>query len=76
MIDEFEIRKIINNRLAIFDRHVDTPDLSDIMKTVDKIVMEQVLIYTRGNQTRACKILGIHRGTLGRKYRKSFNTSS
>ncbi|PMM44477.1 hypothetical protein BCT54_25385 [Vibrio splendidus] len=72
LIEQSRIRELFEIRLSCCDPKKDTPNLSYIMKIIDKILIEQVLIYTRGNQTQASKILGIHKGTLSRKYSKLF----
>jgi Fis family transcriptional regulator len=33
-------------------------------------MLEEVMMYTRGNQTRAANLLGINRGTLRKKLKK------
>lgn len=72
LIEQSRIWELFEIRLSCCDPKKDTPDLSYIMKIIDKVLIEQVLIYTRGNQTQASKILGIHKGTLSRKYSKLF----
>lgn len=37
---------------------------SKVMALLEKPLIEQTLIKTRGNQTKAAEILGINRGTL------------
>lgn len=37
------------------------------MNEIDKAIIEELLILTRGNQTRAAKYLSINRGTLRKK---------
>ena len=38
-----------------------------VMKEVEKPLLEEVMIYCKGNQSEACKMLGINRGTLRTK---------
>lgn len=33
----------------------------------EKVMLEEVLVMTRGNQTRAAEVLGLNRGTLRKK---------
>ena len=38
-----------------------------VMKEVEKPLLEEVMIHCNGNQSEACKVLGINRGTLRTK---------
>ena len=38
-----------------------------VMKEVEKPLLEEVMIHCKGNQSEACKMLGINRGTLRSK---------
>ena len=38
-----------------------------VMKEVEKPLLEEVMIHCNGNQSEACKMLGINRGTLRTK---------
>ena len=38
-----------------------------VMKEVEKPLLEEVMIHCKGNQSEACKMLGINRGTLRTK---------
>src|SRR5699024_11095343 len=40
-----------------------------VLEQVEKPLLEQVLDYSRGNQSRAAEVLGINRGTLRKKLR-------
>lgn len=40
-----------------------------ILEQVEKPLLERVLAYNRGNQSRAATMLGINRGTLRKKLR-------
>lgn len=40
-----------------------------VLEQVEKPLLEQVLEYSRGNQSRAAEVLGINRGTLRKKLR-------
>ena len=44
-----------------------TPDMAWITPLVRDILFDEVLIYCRGNQSKAAKMLGLNRGTY-RKY--------
>ena len=39
----------------------------DVLAEVERPLLESVLLFTRGNQSEASKILGINRGTLRKK---------
>ena len=41
-----------------------------VMREVEAPLLEAVMQHTRGNQTRAAEILGIHRATLRKKLRE------
>lgn len=40
-----------------------------VLEQVEKPLLEQVLEYSRGNQSRAAQVLGINRATLRKKLR-------
>lgn len=40
-----------------------------VLEQVEKPLLEHVLEYSRGNQSRAAEVLGINRGTLRKKLR-------
>lgn len=41
-----------------------------VISEVEAPLLEEVMLYTRGNQTRAANMLGINRGTLRKKLKK------
>ncbi|RUO76606.1 DNA-binding transcriptional regulator Fis [Idiomarina tyrosinivorans] len=41
-----------------------------VLAEVEAPLLEEVMTYTRGNQTRAATMLGINRGTLRKKLKK------
>ncbi|MDG3424516.1 helix-turn-helix domain-containing protein [Vibrio parahaemolyticus] len=45
-----------------------SPDLTQLLPELKRAIVEEVLIHTYGNQTRAAAILGINRETLRRLY--------
>ena len=71
MIDQPTLRTLIKAQLSGYDHKTDTPDLSHVMTTVETILLDEVMIYTRGNVTKAAKIMGINRGTARRRYDNS-----
>ena len=51
--------------------NVDVEDMYELVLTeIEAPMLEEVMLYTRGNQTRAAKLLGINRGTLRKKLKK------
>ncbi|TOK04713.1 hypothetical protein CGH72_08365 [Vibrio parahaemolyticus] len=45
-----------------------SPDLTQLLPELKRAIVEEVLIHTDGNQTRAAAILGMNRETLRRLY--------
>ena len=41
-----------------------------VLSEIEAPMLEEVMKYTRGNQTRAANLLGINRGTLRKKLKK------
>lgn len=41
-----------------------------VLSEIEAPLLEEVMTYTRGNQTRAATMLGINRGTLRKKLKK------
>lgn len=66
MIEQSEIRAYLSRTLDGVDSKKETPDLSHVLPTVKGTLIEMVLIHTRGNQSKAARMLGINRGTLKR----------
>ncbi len=49
----------------------DVDDMYDlVLSEIEAPMLEEVMMYTRGNQTRAANLLGINRGTLRKKLKK------
>ena len=49
----------------------DVDDMYDlVLSEIEAPMLEEVMQYTRGNQTRAANLLGIIRGTLRKKLKK------
>lgn len=65
------LRSCVNNALIRYFNDVDgsLPDglYHFVMKEVEQPLLETVLKYTNGNQSKAAKLLGINRGTLRKK---------
>ena len=60
----------INNYLKQLNGN-DVDDMYDlVLSEIEAPMLEEVMMYTRGNQTRAANLLGINRGTLRKKLKK------
>lgn len=64
------VKQALNNFLKQLDGQ-DPDDLYElVLSEVEAPLLEEVMTYTRGNQTRAATMLGINRGTLRKKLKK------
>lgn len=67
------LRDCVRSALVNYFEHLDghtTSDLHDlVMSEVEAPLLEAVLEYTGGNQTRAADVLGLNRATLRKKIR-------
>jgi Fis family transcriptional regulator len=64
------VKQALNNFLKQLDGQ-DPDDLYElVLAEVEAPLLEEVMTYTRGNQTRAATMLGINRGTLRKKLKK------
>ncbi|MEW5756779.1 MAG: DNA-binding transcriptional regulator Fis [Pseudomonadota bacterium] len=72
--DQDSIRSCIRLALAEYFNTMDghaTSGLYDlVMQEVEQPLLESVMRYTQGNQTKASEILGINRGTLRKKLKQ------
>ncbi len=72
-LEEFNFRDAVARNMKEFfsnvDRDVELPRniYERILGEMEKPLLESVLLFTRGNQSEASKILGINRGTLRKK---------
>ncbi len=48
---------------------------NNVLKLVETALYEAVMRYTRGNQSRAARLLGVSRGTLRTKLKEYFGTT-
>lgn len=63
-------KQSVNNYLSQLDGQ-DVEDLYEmVLSEIEAPLLEEVMTYTRGNQTRAAILLGINRGTLRKKLKK------
>ncbi len=64
------VKIAVKNYLAQLDGQ-DVDDLYElVLSEVEHPMLDMVMQYTRGNQTRAANMLGINRGTLRKKLKK------
>lgn len=68
------LRSSVKQALGNFLKQLDDQDPDDlyelILAEVEAPLLEEVMTFTRGNQTRAANMLGINRGTLRKKLKK------
>ena len=63
------VQKAVANYLQQLNGQ-DVEDLYElVLSELEKPLLEEVMKYTRGNQTRAANLMGINRGTLRKKLR-------
>ena len=64
------VKQALRNYLSQLDGQ-DVNDLYElVLAEVERPMLDMVMQYTRGNQTRAATMLGINRGTLRKKLKK------
>ncbi|MFC2552720.1 DNA-binding transcriptional regulator Fis [Aggregatibacter sp. HMT-949] len=64
------VKQALRNYLSQLDGQ-DVNDLYElVLVEVEHPMLDMVMQYTRGNQTRAANMLGINRGTLRKKLKK------
>lgn len=64
------VKQALRNYLSQLDGQ-DVNDLYElVLSEVEYPMLDMVMQYTRGNQTRAANMLGINRGTLRKKLKK------
>lgn len=72
------ISEHVRDFLSSHNNSLCPPDLyNTIIEEAEKAVLQEVIVYSHGNQMQAAKILGINRNTLKRKldyYRISFHS--
>lgn len=64
------VRKAVKNYL----QQLNGQDVNDVyelvLSEIEAPLLEEIMQYTRGNQTRAALMMGINRGTLRKKLKK------
>jgi Fis family transcriptional regulator len=64
------VKQALHSFLKQLDGH-DPEQLYDVvLAELEAPLLEEVMTYTRGNQTRAATMLGINRGTLRKKLKR------
>ncbi|RUO76843.1 DNA-binding transcriptional regulator Fis [Pseudidiomarina taiwanensis] len=68
------LRDSVKQAIHSFLKQLDGQDPEElyelVLAEVEAPLLEEVMTYTRGNQTRAATMLGINRGTLRKKLKK------
>ena len=65
-----EVEKALGNYFAQLDGTPVTDVYQLVLSEVEAPLLEQVLKYTRNNQTKASVLLGLNRGTLRKKLKQ------
>ncbi|WP_435249063.1 helix-turn-helix domain-containing protein [Vibrio sp. nBUS_14] len=68
-INKNQIQKLLREELAPtwFDSKSETPDMSWVTPTVLDVLFSELITHTRGNQSKAARILGVNRGNFSKK---------
>ncbi|MEZ9545999.1 MULTISPECIES: helix-turn-helix domain-containing protein [Vibrio] len=66
---ELELAGIVNKKHA-------APDFSQLLPELKFVIVEALLLHTRGNQALAARMLGINRGTLRKIYKQGLKNES
>ncbi|UAA38924.1 DNA-binding transcriptional regulator Fis [Paraneptunicella aestuarii] len=62
------VKQAVNKYLKQLNNHEDIDNLYElVLAEVEAPLLEEIMTYTRGNQTRAATMMGINRGTLRKK---------
>lgn len=64
------VKQALKNYLAQLDGEDPTDLYNLVLAEVEHPFLDMVMQYTRGNQTRAAKMLGLNRGTLRKKLKQ------
>ncbi|MBM7061327.1 DNA-binding protein Fis [compost metagenome] len=68
------LRGSVEKALRNYFAHLDGQDVSDIynlvLSEVEAPLLETVMNYVKGNQTKASELLGLNRGTLRKKLKQ------
>lgn len=74
-IDKNHLKKLLRSELdpTWSDSLSATPDMSWVTPIVLETLFTELMIHTRGNQTKAAKMLGINRGSFSSKIKRISN---
>ncbi|EDK25811.1 hypothetical protein VSWAT3_27219 [Vibrionales bacterium SWAT-3] len=61
---------------GIIDKKHAAPDLSQLLPELKFVIVEALLLHTRGNQALAARMLGINRGILRKISKQGFKDGS
>lgn len=68
------LRDTVDTAVNNYFQHLDGQDVTDVydmvMSEVETPLLEVVMKYTRHNQTKAARVLGLNRGTLRKKLKQ------
>lgn len=71
---EQTLRDCVEQALKNYFEHLDGQDVTDVydmvLAEVEAPLLESVMEYVKGNQTRASEVLGLNRGTLRKKLKQ------
>lgn len=77
-INKKQFKKLIRQKLepTWFDTKSANPDMSWVTPAAIEILFTELMIHTRGNQSKAARILGINRGNFSKKLNQITNSES
>ncbi len=68
------MRACVEQTMANYFAHVDGAEVSNVyamvINEIEAPLLQSVLQYTQGNQSKAAEILGLNRGTLRKKLKE------
>ena len=68
------LREAVQTALKNYFAHIGNQEINHlyemVLSEIEAPLLETVMSYTRGNQSKAAKLLGISRGTLRKKLKK------
>ena len=72
--DQKTLRDSVEGALHNYFQHLEGQDVTDVynmvLSEVEAPLLESVMNYVKGNQTRASEVLGLNRGTLRKKLKQ------
>ncbi len=64
------IKTVLDNYFNDLDGHQPTQLYQLVLQEIERPMLETVMKYTRGNQSKAAIVLGLNRGTLRKKLKQ------